>query len=82
MHFPVGASARCFFEVDLGNISHNAREIQRMASACSCKVMGIIKANAYGHGSVAVSHMLNRVNGIDFFGVATLNEGIEVRVEV
>ena len=41
--------------------------------------MGIIKANAYGHGAVAVSHMLNKVNGIDFFGVATLNEGIEVR---
>ena len=42
--------------------------------------MGIIKANAYGHGAVAVSHMLNRCNGIDFFGVATLNEGIEVRM--
>jgi alanine racemase len=62
-----------------GAISHNVREIQKRAEATGCKLMGIIKADAYGHGAIAVSHMLHACNGLDAFGVATLDEAIELR---
>ena len=62
-----------------GAISHNVSEIQERAAATGCKLMGIIKADAYGHGAIAVSHMLHACNGLDAFGVATLDEAIELR---
>lgn len=40
--------------------------------------MAVVKANAYGHGAVEVSRELESL-GVDFFGVAILQEGIELR---
>merc|ERR1712110_1400928 len=51
-----------------------------MATATKCKVMGVLKADAYGHGAVPVAHMLYRCNKVDFFAVATINEAIELRM--
>ena len=42
--------------------------------------MGVVKANAYGHGAVAVSHMLQKCNDIRIFAVATVTEAIELRL--
>jgi len=78
-HFASGASSRVISVIDLGAISHNVSEIQKRAAATGCKLMGIIKADAYGHGAIAVSHMLHACNGLDAFGVATLDEAIELR---
>ena len=78
-HFAAGASSRVVAEIDLGAISHNVSEIQKRAAATGCKLMGIVKADAYGHGAVAVSHMLHACNGLDAFGVATMDEAIELR---
>lgn len=44
----------------------------------SPEVMAVIKANAYGHGSVAVARHLS-ANGIRHFAVATAAEGQELR---
>lgn len=41
-------------------------------------VMGVVKANAYGHGAVACARRLER-EGADWFGVALPEEGIELR---
>ena len=43
-------------------------------------MIGIIKANAYGHGAVAVSRALAQA-GVTLLGVATLAEGIQLREE-
>ena len=40
--------------------------------------MAIVKADAYGHGAVGISKAANEI-GIRYFGVATLDEGIELR---
>lgn len=40
--------------------------------------MAVVKADAYGHGAVAIAKCL-AVCGVDWFGVATVEEGIELR---
>lgn len=40
--------------------------------------MAVIKADAYGHGAVAIAKCLAAC-GVDWFGVATVEEGIELR---
>jgi alanine racemase len=41
-------------------------------------VMAVVKADAYGHGAVGVSHSLESA-GVDWLGVALLEEGAEIR---
>lgn len=41
-------------------------------------VMGVLKANAYGHGAVGVARILRRA-GMKWFGVATVAEAVELR---
>jgi alanine racemase len=62
-------------EVDLGAVVSNARVISEMAPAS--KVIAVVKADAYGHGAVAVSRAL--VGGVHGFGVSLVEEGIELR---
>ena len=63
--------------VDLGALIHNLQRL-RARLAPSCRVIGIVKANAYGHGAVAVSRALAQA-GVTLLGVATLAEGIQLR---
>lgn len=61
--------------VDLGALSHNLHRIRAHAGV---PVMGIVKANAYGHGLVPVAMHL-QAQGVDQLGVAFLEEGIALR---
>ncbi len=61
--------------VDLDALAHNLDVLQRHAGA---PVMGIVKANAYGHGLVPVSRHLE-AQGIAQLGVAFVEEGIALR---
>ena len=61
--------------VDLDALSHNLRAIRAHAGV---PVMGIVKANAYGHGLVPVALHL-QAQGVDQLGVAFLEEGIALR---
>jgi alanine racemase len=63
-------------EVDLDRLTENYRVIAGHVSGA--KVMAILKANAYGHGMVAVAHHLVSI-GVDYLGVAVLEEGILLR---
>lgn len=67
---------RCYVNIDLGAIKHNINEVKNKISK-DTKVMAVIKANAYGHGAVAVGKSLE--NMVDYFGVATIGEAIELR---
>lgn len=68
---------RAWLEINLGNLEHNARVLQR-AMPPKCKLMAVVKARAYGHGAVEISSHLNQI-GIGAFAVATMDEGIELR---
>ena len=61
--------------VDLDALAHNLRSIRTHVGV---PVMGIVKANAYGHGLVPVALHL-QAQGIEQLGVAFLEEGIALR---
>jgi alanine racemase len=63
--------------VHLQNIRKNIEAIRARVGA-GRKILIAVKANGYGHGSVAVSRMAEKI-GVDFLGVATIPEGIELR---
>ncbi|MGE6631038.1 alanine racemase [Bacillus sp. NPDC077027] len=66
-----------WIEVDLDAIKHNLRAIRQHIPRKS-KIMAVVKANAYGHGSVEVArHALE--NGASELAVASLEEGIVLR---
>ena len=61
--------------VDLDALSHNLHGIRAHVAV---PVMGIVKANAYGHGLVPVARHL-QAQGIEQLGVAFVEEGIALR---
>lgn len=61
--------------VDLDALGHNLRAIRAHVGV---PVMGIVKANAYGHGLVPVARHLQAC-GVEQLGVAFLEEGIALR---
>ncbi len=64
-------------EVDLEQLATNYKVI---AAHCGCAVMAVIKADAYGHGIVAVAKRLVQ-EGVPYFGVAYLEEALLLREE-
>ncbi len=69
-------SNRVYLEIDSQLIADNIKAIQNKVSPC--KVMGVLKANAYGLGVKNIAKILLQSN-IDAFGVADINEAIELR---
>ena len=63
-------------EIKLNNLAHNVRELKKLSK--SKHFMAVVKADGYGHGAVAVARTALE-NGADNLGVATLQEGIELR---
>ena len=72
---PAGRPTFCL--IDLEALRWNFRQIKNKI-ASNVKVLSMVKANAYGHGAIAVSKAL-ATEGSDAFGVATVEEGIELR---
>jgi alanine racemase len=64
-------------EVELEALAHNIREVRRLIHKDSM-ILAVVKADAYGHGAVKSSKILLE-NGADMFGVARLNEALELR---
>ncbi len=66
-------------EVDLASLRHNYQSIVERTGE-GVKVMAVVKADAYGHGMVAVARELADA-GVNTFGVAEVEEGILLREE-
>ena len=64
-------------EIYLEHLTHNVKEIRKRVGPIP-EIMGIIKADAYGHGAVVVADTL-KSNGVSSFGVATLEEAVQLR---
>ncbi|TBN57557.1 alanine racemase [Glaciihabitans arcticus] len=61
--------------VDHAAIAHNAR---RILDGSGTELMAVVKANAFGHGAVAVSRTALAA-GATWLGVATIDEALELR---
>lgn len=68
---------RTWAEISIPALQSNIRKIQSHLSNKS-EIMGVIKADAYGHGVEVVAHTLCEM-GIKYFAVSNLIEAIEVR---
>lgn len=66
-----------WIEVDLDALAYNYQEI-RQKIAPTVKLLGVVKADAYGHGAVEVSRKLAAL-GVDMLGVTTPEEGRALR---
>lgn len=63
--------------IDLNKLTYNYNQMKGLLSP-ETKFMGVIKADAYGHGAVEVGRHLESQN-IDFLAVAVLDEAMELR---
>ncbi len=63
-------------EINLNNLDYNIKQIK--AKAAGRELIGVIKADAYGHGSIRCAEVL-RENGVKTFAIATLQEAVSLR---
>src|SRR5438132_9899304 len=73
---PLGRPTFCV--IDHEALRWNFRQIRQKVGP-KIKILSMVKANAYGHGATAVAKTLAAEGG-DVFGVATLEEALELRV--
>ncbi|MCQ9207035.1 MAG: alanine racemase [Omnitrophica bacterium] len=64
-------------EVDLTAVKYNLRAIQNLVGR-NTGIMAVVKANAYGHGIIRISKLLEKLK-IRYLGVATLDEALTLR---
>ena len=69
---------RAWLEVSGNAIENNVKQIKSLLKN-NCQFMAVVKADGYGHDAVFVSQHAIR-GGADQFGVATLKEGITLRI--
>lgn len=66
---------RTWAEIDLDALEHNYREARRRTGV---KYLGVVKADAYGHGAVQIGRKLEQL-GADYLAVSSLDEARELR---
>ena len=71
---------RTWAEVDLNALAHNYRALRALTPE-GCKFLGLVKANAYGHGAVPVAKKLEEL-GCDMLAVACVAEAAQLRQAV
>jgi alanine racemase len=75
---PIDARARpTWLEVQRPALIHNIRQVRSLLRP-GCRLMGVTKANAYGHGATAVAETYVQA-GVDYLAVASLSEALELR---
>lgn len=70
--------ARGYAKVDLDAIVSNMKNMKAHVNG-DTRMMGVIKADGYGHGSIPVAKALEKLEGMYGFAVATAEEAFELR---
>lgn len=70
-------TALSWVEINESNLAHNIRTFKSLVGR-DCRLMVVVKANAYGHGMIPVSRIAV-MNGADWLGVFSVNEAFELR---
>ena len=68
---------RTWAEIDMDALAHNYETLRKRIGE-NVKFLGVVKADAYGHGSVQVSRLLQEL-GADYLAVSSIDEAIELR---
>lgn len=72
--------SRVYASVDLDAIASNIEQMKQNLNL-QTQIMAVIKADGYGHGAVPIAQMLERIDYIWGFAVATLDEAVVLRNE-
>ncbi len=68
---------RTWAEIDLDALEHNYKKIRKHIGK-GVKFLGVVKADAYGHGSVQFARKLQEL-GADYLAVSSIDEAMELR---
>ncbi len=68
---------RTWAEISLENLEHNYHALRSNIGAY-CKFVGVVKADAYGHGAIPIAKKLEQL-GADYLAVSCLEEALELR---
>ena len=67
---------RTYAEIDLNKMQHNLRQV-RAAIGPDCKLLFVLKADAYGHGTPVCAKYSEEL--VDWYAVATIDEALSIR---
>ena len=77
----VNKNRDAWVEINLGNLEYNVLSIKKFLKE-NCEIepdlFAVIKADGYGHGSLMCAPILSAC-GVKYYGVASIDEGIELR---
>ena len=68
---------RTWAEVDLNDLRHNLETLTKDLPK-DCRFLGVVKADAYGHGAVPVARELERL-GAGYLAVSNFEEALQLR---
>ena len=68
---------RTWAEIDLDNLAHNFSVIRAQVGP-DAKLLGVVKADAYGHGAVPVARRLEEL-GAGYLAISNIEEAAELR---
>lgn len=68
---------RTWANISLDNLNHNYQTLRARVPS-GCRFLGVVKADAYGHGAVPVSRYLREL-GADFLAVSNIEEAAQLR---
>ncbi len=67
---------KTWVEINKENLFHNLSQFKKLIGE-KVKIMGVVKANAYGHGLAEVAGVIS--DKVDWFGVDSLSEALKLR---
>lgn len=70
---------RTWIEIDTKALAHNFSTLRKQLPT-HCKVMSVVKSNAYGHGFIGIAQEGEKL-GVDWFGVDSIMEALALREE-
>ena len=70
-------SRAAWVEINLGAIAHNYSEIRKHIQK-DAKLCAVVKADAYGHGAIAVARKAIAA-GAEYLALATISEALKLR---
>lgn len=68
---------RTWADISLDNLKHNYQQLRKRLPN-SCRFLGVVKADAYGHGAVPISRCLTDL-GAEYLAVSNLEEAVQLR---
>lgn len=69
---------RAWAEINLDNLIYNLNELKQRVNGNCTQIVGVVKANAYGHDDKNIS-LCMEAEGISFFAVSNIKEAINLR---